>query len=222
MLGEDHRSRRQLRDLMARRLPERLALRRAEDMAVAAATGPVVDQLVERLDRRQATTASRMARLGASLAPRRSSSPARRRSGRILAGRRRGVAGVAVQAPLELGDALVLLGEALAQLGDLSPKAERSAPRAPGAQRQSSQAPAQRPPQPRRVPCPRASRRRGEGLLMPPRPSPPRYPWVDQLFWSWPGSVSTWRISGRRSLRSVPSTADTCGSPSRSANSGAA
>src|SRR5665647_1292283 len=168
------------------------------------------------------TTASWMARLGAPPVPRRSSLPALRGGGLILAGGQRGVARVALQAPLKLGDALVLLGEALAQLGDLTPKAEPSAPRAPGAQRRPSQIPAQRPPQPQRVPCPRASRRRGEGLLMPPRPSPPRYPWVDQLFWSWPGSVPTWRISGRRSLRSVPSTADTCGSPSRSANSGAA
>ena len=150
-------------------------------MAAGATRGPVVEKVVERLARRQLTTASRMARLGAALAPRRSSLPALRRGRRILAGRQRGVARVALQAPLELGDALLLLGEALAQLGDLTPKAERSAPRAPGAQRRPSQAPAQRPPQPRRVPCPRASRRRREGLLMSPRPSPPRWPWVDQL-----------------------------------------
>src|SRR5665647_2347073 len=127
------------------------------------------------------TTASWMARLGAPPVPRRSSLPALRGGGLILAGGQRGVARVALQAPLKLGDALVLLGEALAQLGDLTPKAEPSAPRAPGAQRRPSQIPAQRPPQPQRVPCPRASRRRGEGLLMPPRRSPPQWPWVDQL-----------------------------------------
>src|SRR5665811_429339 len=98
---------------MARGLPERLALRRAEHMAAAAARGPVLDELVEQLDRRQMTTASRMARLGAAPAPRRSSLPALRRGRRILAGGHRGVARVAVQAPLQLGDTLLLLGQAL-------------------------------------------------------------------------------------------------------------
>ncbi len=68
------------------------------------------------------TTASRMARLGAPPVPRRSSLPALRGGGLILAGGQRGVARVALQAPLKLGDALVLLGEALAQLGDLTPE----------------------------------------------------------------------------------------------------
>src|SRR5665648_362454 len=122
MLAEDDRRRRQLRDLMARGRPERRALRGAEHVAAAAAGGPVVEKLVERLDRRQMTTASRMARLGAAPAPRGSSLPALRRGRRILAGRQRGVARVAVQAPLKLGDALLLLGEALAQLGDLTPE----------------------------------------------------------------------------------------------------
>jgi hypothetical protein len=122
MLAEDDRRRRQLRDLMARGRPERRALRRAEDVAAAAAGGPVVEKLVERLDRRQMTSASRMARLGAAPAPRGSSLPALRRGRRILAGGQRGVARVAVQAPLKLGDALLLLGEALAQLGDLTPE----------------------------------------------------------------------------------------------------
>jgi hypothetical protein len=61
MLAEDDRGWRQLRDLMARGLRERRALRRAEDVAAAAATRPVLDELVERLDRCQMTTASRMA-----------------------------------------------------------------------------------------------------------------------------------------------------------------
>src|SRR5450759_1523235 len=122
MLAEDDRGRRQLRDLMARGFRNRLALRRAEHMAAATATGPVVDELVERLYRCQMTTASRMARLGAAPAPRGSSLPALRRGRRILAGGQRGVARVAVQAPLKLGDALLLLGEALAQLGDLTPE----------------------------------------------------------------------------------------------------
>src|SRR5450830_808364 len=67
MLAEDDRGRRQLRDLMARGLPARRALRRAEHVAAAATTRPVLDELVERLDRRQMTTASRMARLGTPL-----------------------------------------------------------------------------------------------------------------------------------------------------------
>src|SRR5450759_5380429 len=53
MLAEDDRRRRQLRDLMARGRPERRALRGAEHVAAAAAGGPVVEKLVERLDRRQ-------------------------------------------------------------------------------------------------------------------------------------------------------------------------
>jgi hypothetical protein len=110
MLGEEDRDRGQLRDLMARGLPQRLALRHAEHVAAAAASGPVVDDLIERLDRCQPTTASWMARLGTALAPRRSSLPAFGRPGRILAGRCRRVAGVAVQAPLKIGDAFVLLG----------------------------------------------------------------------------------------------------------------
>ena len=122
MLAELHRSRRQLRDLMAHGLPERLALRRAEDVAAAAARGPVLDELVERRDRQQMTTASRMAWLGAAPAARGSRLPALRRGGRILAGGQRGVAGVAVQASLKLGDALILLGQPLAQLGDLAPE----------------------------------------------------------------------------------------------------
>jgi len=63
MLAEDDRRRRQLRDLMARGRPERRALRRAEHVAAAAAGGPVVEKLVERRERRQMTSASRMARL---------------------------------------------------------------------------------------------------------------------------------------------------------------
>src|SRR5450756_2517621 len=43
LLGEEHGGRRQLRDLMARGLAERRALCRAEDVAAAAARGPVVE-----------------------------------------------------------------------------------------------------------------------------------------------------------------------------------
>src|SRR5450756_3214692 len=104
MLAEAHRGRRQLSELMARGEPARRALRRAEDVAAAAASGPVVEKLVERLDRRQMTTASRMARLGALATLRRRCPSAFRRPRRILAGRCGGVARVAVQALLELRD----------------------------------------------------------------------------------------------------------------------
>src|SRR5450830_1574279 len=81
MLAEEHRGRRQLRDLMARGRPARRALRAAEHVAAAAASGPVIDELVERLERRQMTTASRMARLGALATLRRRRPSAFRRPG---------------------------------------------------------------------------------------------------------------------------------------------
>src|SRR5450830_1712576 len=122
MLAEEHRGRRQLRDLMARGLANGATLCLAESVAAGAALGPVVDELVDRLDRCQPTTASRMARLGAGPPARGRLTRPRWRRGWILAGGQRGVARGAVQAPLKLGDALLLLGEALAQLGDISPE----------------------------------------------------------------------------------------------------
>ena len=122
MLAEEHRGRRQLRDLMARGFRNRLALRRAEDVAAAAATGPVVDELVERRDRRQMTTASRMARLGAGPSARGRLTRPRWRRGRILAGWQRGVARVSVAALFKVGNADLKPPVRLAQLGDLSPE----------------------------------------------------------------------------------------------------
>src|SRR5450756_1394223 len=128
MLAEEHGGRRQLRDLMARGRPERRALRRAEDVAAAAASGPVVYELVERLYRCQPTTASRMARLGAG-------SPARGRlmrsrwcRGRILRGRQRGVARVSLEALLELCDAGLQPSVRLDQLIDSHQQGERRLP----------------------------------------------------------------------------------------------
>src|SRR5450759_5084997 len=181
MLAEDDRGRRQLRDPMARGLANGATLCLAESVAAGAALGPVVDQLIDRLDRPQRTTASRMARLGAGPPARGRLTRPRWRRGWILAGGQRGVARVSVAAVFKVGNADLKPPVRRAQLGDLSPKAERSAPRARGAQRRPSQAPAHRSPQPRRVPCPRASRRAGEGLPMPPRRSPPRRLWVDRL-----------------------------------------
>jgi hypothetical protein len=181
MLAEDDGDRGQLRDLMARRLADGATLRLAEAVAAGAALGPVVDELVKCRDGRQMTTASRMARLGAAPAPRGCSLPALRRGRWILAGGQRGVARVAVQAPLQLGDALLLLGEAPALARRPDAQAEHSGRRVRGAQRRPLHVPAHRSPQPRRAPCPRASRRRGEGLPMLPRRSSPQWRWVDQL-----------------------------------------
>src|SRR5450759_4833373 len=122
MLAEDDGGRRQLRDLVAHGRADGATLRLAEAVAAGAALGPVLDELVERRDRRQMTTASRMAGLGTASAPRGRSLVALRRGRRILAGRQRGVARVAVQAPLQLGDALSLLGDALSQVRDLAPE----------------------------------------------------------------------------------------------------
>jgi len=122
MLAEDDGGRRQLRDLVARGRADGATLRLAEAVAAGAALGPVLDELVEHRDRRQMTSASRMAGLGTASAPRGSSLAALRRGRRILAGRQRGVARVAVQAPLQLGDALFLLGDALSQVRDLAPE----------------------------------------------------------------------------------------------------
>src|SRR5665648_142357 len=122
MLAEDDRGRRQLRDLMARGFRNRLALRRAEHMAAAAARGPVVDELVERRDRRQMTTASRMARLGAGPPARSRLMRSRWCRGWIGRGWQRGVARVSVEALFKIGNADLKPPVRLAQLGDLSPE----------------------------------------------------------------------------------------------------
>src|SRR5450756_1178882 len=122
MLAEDDRGRRQLRDLMARGRPERRALSAAEHVAAAAATGPVVDELVERRDRRQMTTASRMARLGAGPSARGRLTRPRWRRGWIGRGCQRGVARVSAQALFKIGNADLKPPVRLAQLGDLSPE----------------------------------------------------------------------------------------------------
>ena len=122
VLAEDDGRRGQLGDLVARRLADGATFRFAEAVAAGAVRGPVLNLLVDGLQRRQLTAVACVARLGAAPAPRGRSLPALRRGRWILAGGQRGVARVAVEAPLQLGDALLLLGEAFAQLGDLSPE----------------------------------------------------------------------------------------------------
>src|SRR5450830_189605 len=122
MLAEEHRGRRQLRDLMARGLANGATLCLAESVAAGAALGPVVDELVDRLDRCQPTTASRMARLGAGPPARGRLTRPRWRRGWILAGGQRGVARVAVAALFKVGNADLKPPVRLAQFGDLSPE----------------------------------------------------------------------------------------------------
>src|SRR5665647_2811057 len=90
MLAEDDGGRRQLRDLVARGRADGATLRLAEAVAAGAALGPVLDELVERRDRRQMTSASRMAGLGTASAPRGSSLAAPERRQAAPSGRGRG------------------------------------------------------------------------------------------------------------------------------------
>src|SRR5450830_253103 len=122
MLAEEHRGRRQLRDLMARGLANGATLCLAESVAAGAALGPVVDELVDRLDRCQPTTASRMARLGAGPPARGRLTRPRWRRGWILAGGQRGVARVSAQALFKIGNADLKPPVRRAQFGDLSPE----------------------------------------------------------------------------------------------------
>ena len=101
--------------LVAGRHADGLALRLPKAVPAAATIGPVVDQLVDRLDRRQPAAATPTARQGPLRSPRRVGPLALGRPGRVLAGRRRGVTRVALEPALELGDPLVLAGHPLGQ-----------------------------------------------------------------------------------------------------------
>jgi hypothetical protein len=69
VLAHRDRDRGQLHDLMAGGLAHGATLRLAEAVAAGAALGPALDELIERFDGRQMTTASGMARLGTLAAP---------------------------------------------------------------------------------------------------------------------------------------------------------
>src|SRR5215211_6742964 len=109
VLAEPDRDRRQLGDLAADGLAGGLAPRLREAVPALAALRPVVDRLVDRLDRCQPAPAPRMARLAPLRSPQATRPLALRRPRRILARRQRRVPRVAFQAALELGDPLVLL-----------------------------------------------------------------------------------------------------------------
>jgi hypothetical protein len=107
----------QLRELVAGRIAQRFAPCLGEAVPAATALGPVLHHQVHCLRRQQPASTAGMARLPALPSSRRTLSPALGRTGRILAWGRGRVPRVATQAPLELGDALVLLGHTLAQSG---------------------------------------------------------------------------------------------------------
>jgi hypothetical protein len=92
VLAELERDLGQLRHLVAGGLAERLALLRLEQVAAAAARGPVLDDLPDRIGRHQCPPPARMAGLAALPARRRRRGRARSCPRRILAWRHGGVA----------------------------------------------------------------------------------------------------------------------------------
>src|SRR5450756_467228 len=128
MLAEDDRGRRQLRDLMARGLPDRLALRRAEHMTAAATTRPVLDDLIDAFKRKQETARALVAGLATPLSARGRLARPRWRRGRIGRGWQRGVARASAQALLELCDAGLQPSVRLDQLIDSHQQGERRLP----------------------------------------------------------------------------------------------
>jgi hypothetical protein len=118
MLAHMDRHRRQLLDLVARRLTGRDPVGLAEDVPARTGGRPVLDDVVDRPRRQQ--------RPALALMPGLATRPAARpvlaalgRPGRILARRLRRVARAAPQPALQIGDALVLPGDTLAQPRDL-------------------------------------------------------------------------------------------------------
>ncbi len=101
----------------------------AEDArARLAALRPMLDQLVHLLEWEQRPVAARMPGLAAGLSARGWFLRARRRGGRILRGRQRGVLGVALEALLELGDAGLEPPVCLDQLAHPQQEGDRQLP----------------------------------------------------------------------------------------------
>src|ERR671919_1969168 len=106
MLAPLHRGRRQLRDLVPPWLRSLDQLPLSEDVRTRAATlGPVLDDLVDVLERQQRAMAALVPGLAATLAARAWLAWPRRRRGRILRGRQRRVARAAIEPLLKLADA---------------------------------------------------------------------------------------------------------------------
>ncbi len=105
MLGHGDRDQRQLRNLMALRRGRLDALALAEGtIAAAAPNGPVLDQLVELLERKQPPVPAFVPGLATRPAPARRRPRPRRRRGRILRRRQRGVTRGTTQPLLKLAD----------------------------------------------------------------------------------------------------------------------
>ena len=129
MLAHPHGDRGQLADLMALRrgdLDALLLLKRSR--ARAAALGPVLDELIDALERKQGTASTLVAGLGAGSPARGRLTRSRWYRGRIGRGRQRGVARVSLEALLQLCDAGLQPSVRLDQLIDSHQQGERRLP----------------------------------------------------------------------------------------------
>jgi hypothetical protein len=126
MLAHPDRDRRELANLVALRRGCLDALLLAEGArARAAALRPVLDELVHPLERKQGAVPAWITGLATPPSTRARLARARRRRGRILGGRKRGVARVAVEPLLELGDAGLKPPVRLDQLAHLHEQGDR-------------------------------------------------------------------------------------------------
>src|SRR5450756_59027 len=129
MLAHPHGDRGQLADLMALRrggLDALLLLKGPR--ARAAALGPVLDELIDALERKQGTASALVAGLGAPLSARAWPARSRRCRGRVGRGWQRGVARASAQTLLELCDAGLQPAVRLDQLIDSHQQGERRLP----------------------------------------------------------------------------------------------
>src|SRR5439155_26291362 len=129
MLGDRDRDRRQLADLVALRRSRVDPLILTEGVrACLTALRPVLDQLVHLLERKQRPVPAFVTGLAAARSARPRLTRARWRRGRILRGRKRGVARSPVEPLLELADAGLEPPVRLNQLTDAHQERNRSLP----------------------------------------------------------------------------------------------